>query len=29
MGLPIVSEALSECPVDRAVYRLRTGMLDG
>lgn len=28
MGLPIVSEALSECPVDRAVYRLRTGMLD-
>ena len=26
MGLPIVSEALSECPVDRAVYRLRTGM---
>lgn len=26
MGLPIVSEALSECPVERAVYRLRTGM---
>lgn len=26
MGLPIVSEALCECPVDRAVYRLRTGM---
>jgi hypothetical protein len=26
MGLPIVSEALSECPAERAVYRLRTGM---
>jgi hypothetical protein len=26
MGLPIVDEALSECPVERAVYRLRTGM---
>ena len=28
MGLPIVDEALSECPVERAVYRLRTGMMD-
>ncbi|MEA3065144.1 MAG: hypothetical protein QOJ27_1590 [Sphingomonadales bacterium] len=26
MGLPIVSEALSLCPADRAVYHLRTGM---
>ena len=26
MGLPIVSEELSECPVERAVYHLRTGM---
>jgi len=24
--VPIVSEELSDCPVDRAVYRLRTGM---
>lgn len=26
MGLPIVDEALSQCPVERAVYHLRTGM---
>ena len=28
MVLPIVSEALSQCPVDRAVYHLLTGSFD-